>query len=60
MSKLATLPRQAEWETLVSEYQRAHSDASAKDKWRLIERIYKMDQKQQCDPKDGYVEEVNV
>ena len=44
MAKLATLPRQGEWEALVSKYQKTSSDASAKEKWRLIERIYKMDQ----------------
>ncbi len=60
MAKLATLPRQAEWEALVSKYQKTHRDASAKEKWRLIERIYKMDQEQQCEPEDGCVEEVNV
>jgi L-rhamnose mutarotase len=60
MARLATLPRQAEWEALVSRYQKTSRDASAGQKWRLLERIYKMDQKQQCDPADGYVEEINV
>jgi L-rhamnose mutarotase len=60
MAKLATLPRQAEWEALVSKYQKTRGDASAKEKWRLVERIYKMDQKRHYDPRDGYVEEVNV
>ncbi|MFH1717396.1 MAG: L-rhamnose mutarotase [Planctomycetota bacterium] len=60
MAKLATLPRQAEWEALVSKFQKTRSDASAKDKWRLVERIYKMDQKQECDPEDGYIEEINL
>lgn len=60
MAKLATLPRQAEWEALVSRYQRTRHGASAREKWRLIERIYKMDQKRQHDPGDGYVEEINL
>ena len=60
MAKLATLPRQAEWEALVSKYQKTHSRASAKEKWRLVERIYKMDQTQQYDLEEGYVEELNT
>ena len=56
MSKLATLPRQAEWEALVSKYQQTSSDASAGQKWKLLERIYKMEQSQQEFPKDGYNE----
>jgi L-rhamnose mutarotase len=60
MAKLATLPRQAEWEALVSKYQKTRGDASAKEKWRLIERIFKMDQKQQYRPEDGYVEQIDL
>lgn len=43
MAKLATLPRQKEWEAFVSRFQKTDVNASAKDKWRLMERIYKMD-----------------
>jgi L-rhamnose mutarotase len=43
MSKLATLPRQSEWEALVSKYQKAPPNSSAREKWKLIERIYKME-----------------
>jgi len=60
MAKLATLPRQAEWEALVSKYQKTQTDASAKEKWRLIERIFKMDQEHQYRPEDGYVEEIDL
>lgn len=60
MAKLATLPRQAEWEAAVSKYQRTRSEASAGEKWRLLERIYKMDQKRQENPENGYVEEMEV
>ncbi|MBN2590888.1 MAG: L-rhamnose mutarotase [Sedimentisphaerales bacterium] len=56
MSKLATLPRQSEWEALVSKYQQTSSDSSAGQKWKLLERIYKMDQKQQENPENGYIE----
>ncbi|UCC98990.1 MAG: L-rhamnose mutarotase [Phycisphaerales bacterium] len=60
MARLATLPRQAEWEALVSKYQKTQADASAKEKWRLVERIYKMDQEQQYRAEDGYVEEISL
>jgi len=60
MARLSTLPRQAEWEALVSEFQKTRSDASAKNKWRLVERIYKMDQARECDAGDGYFEERNL
>jgi L-rhamnose mutarotase len=60
MAKLATLPRQAEWESTVSKYQQTSSDASAGEKWRTLERIFKMDQKRQENPEDGYLEGTNV
>jgi len=42
LSQLSTLPRQAEWEAFVSKYQKTASGASAKEKWKLMERIYKL------------------
>ena len=60
MTRLTMLPCQAEWEALVSKYQKTSSDASAKEKWRLIERIFKMDQKREYDLKDGYVEQIGA
>ena len=42
MKELATKPRQSEWETYVSRFQRTSSDASADEKWQLVERIYKL------------------
>ena len=60
MAKLATLPRQAEWEATVSKYQKTSADASAKEKWRLIERIYEMDQKQECRAEEGYVKKISL
>ncbi len=57
MAKLATLPRQSEWETLVSKYQKTSSDSSAGEKWKLLERIYKMNQKQRETAETGYTEE---
>lgn len=42
MKELAQKPRQSEWEAFVSQFQKSSSDASAGDKWQLMERIYKM------------------
>jgi L-rhamnose mutarotase len=60
MAKLALLPRQAEWEATVSKYQQTSSEAPAGQKWRLLERIYKMEQKQHENAEDGYIEKVDV
>jgi L-rhamnose mutarotase len=43
MKELAMNPRQSEWEAYVSRFQKTSSDASADEKWQLMERIYKMD-----------------
>ena len=40
MKRLAGLPRQTEWEALISKYQKSDPAAAAKDKWRTMERIY--------------------
>ena len=42
MADLATKPRQSEWEAYVSRFQRTSAEASADEKWQLIERIYKL------------------
>lgn len=42
MAELATKPRQSEWEAYVSEFQQSSAQASAKEKWQLMERIYKI------------------
>ncbi len=42
MTQLAKLPRQFEWEALVSKYQKTSPDFSAQEKWKMIERIFKM------------------
>ena len=42
MAELATKPRQSEWEAHVSRFQRTSAEASADEKWQLIERIYKL------------------
>jgi len=58
MARLATLPRQGEWEATVSKFQKTSEDASADEKWRLIERIFKMDQDKEEDMNDGYVKKM--
>ncbi len=40
MARLATLPRQAEWEAYVSQFQGCSADARSDEKWQLMERIY--------------------
>lgn len=40
MARLATLPRQAEWEAYVSQFQGAKANARSDEKWQLMERIF--------------------
>ena len=42
MAELAKKPRQSEWETYVSRFQNTSADATADEKWQVMERIYKM------------------
>jgi L-rhamnose mutarotase len=42
MKELTGKPRQSEWEAYVSKFQRTSAEASADEKWQLIERIYKL------------------
>jgi L-rhamnose mutarotase len=43
MAELAMKPKQKEWEVFVAKFQMTPSVASADKKWRMIERIYKME-----------------
>ena len=43
MTELATKPRQGEWEAYVSRFQQSSAEATADEKWQLMERIYKLD-----------------
>lgn len=43
MDQLAGKPRQSEWEAYVSRFQQTSAEATADEKWQLMERIYKMD-----------------
>jgi L-rhamnose mutarotase len=40
MARLATLPRQAEWEAYVAQFQGCAAEAKSSDKWQLMERIF--------------------
>lgn len=40
MKRLAGLPRQAEWEAYVSQFQGCTAGASSAEKWRLMDRIF--------------------
>lgn len=40
MARLATLPRQAEWEAYVSKFQGCAANARSEEKWQLMERIF--------------------
>jgi L-rhamnose mutarotase len=42
MHELARKPRQGEWEQFVSRFQRSEEQATADEKWQIIERIYKL------------------
>lgn len=42
MDQLAGKPRQAEWETYVSRFQQTSAEATADEKWQLMDLIFKL------------------
>lgn len=40
MTRLATLPRQQEWEDFMSVFQQAAPGASSAEKWQPMERVF--------------------
>lgn len=40
MKRLATLPRQAEWEAFVSQFQGCSKEATSDEKWQMAERMF--------------------
>lgn len=40
MDRLATLPRQAEWEAFVAQLQGCREDARSDEKWNIMERMF--------------------
>ena len=43
MARLATLPRQAEWEAFVASMQGADPSLPSTDKWHLMKKIYSLE-----------------
>ena len=60
MKKLSTKPRQSEWEAHMSQFQLTSADASADEKWQLMERIFELDQKKEYKSIDGQEKVFNV
>ena len=42
-ARLASLPRQAEWEAYVSQFQGCDPNAVSTEKWNLMEKIFELD-----------------
>ena len=42
MSRLATLPRQAEWEAFVSKFQGCSAEARSDENWQPMERMFRL------------------
>lgn len=40
MVRLATLPRQEEWEAYVAQFQQCNENATSDEKWRMMDRIF--------------------
>lgn len=40
MARLATLPRQQEWEEFVAQFQQCDAQATSDEKWKMMERIF--------------------
>lgn len=40
MARLATLPRQAEWEDYVAAFQQCASGSTSDEKWQMMERMF--------------------
>lgn len=40
MARLATLPRQAEWEDYVAEFQNCAAGSTSDEKWQMMERMF--------------------
>lgn len=60
MGVLGTLPRQSEWEATMSKFQKTSADASAAEKWKLLDRIYKLDQDAEYAAIDGQIERITL
>jgi len=43
MTRLATLPRQEEWEAFTAQFQDCAADATSAGKWQLMEQIFELE-----------------
>lgn len=43
MAELAKKPRQSEWEAYMARFQNSSAEATADEKWQLVERIFKLE-----------------
>jgi len=57
MAELSKKPRQSEWEAFVARFQVTSGEATADEKWQLMERIYEMDQQEEYKAEDGQQKE---
>ena len=46
MARLATLPRQAEWEAYVAQFQGCSASSRSDEKWQLMEKIFDSESKE--------------
>ncbi len=60
MEMLAGLPRQPEWEAYMSDFQKTVKGSLEKEKWKLMERVYKMEQDAEYKAVGGQVEKINI
>lgn len=55
--ELAKKPKQAEWEAHMSQFQVSSADASADEKWQLMDRIFELDQKEEYSAINGQIKD---
>ncbi len=60
MKILATKPRQSEWEAHMSQFQKTSANASADEKWQLMERIFELDQEKNYNAIEGQAKEFGI
>jgi L-rhamnose mutarotase len=58
--ELAKKPRQAEWEAHMSQFQVSSAEASADEKWQVMERIFELDQLKEYTALEGQVKEMKI
>lgn len=56
--ELAKKPRQAEWEAHMSQFQQSSENASADEKWQLMDRIFELNQVKSYTASEGQLKEM--